>query len=361
MSATRPVIAVEDDPFLRLIGVILDPSTPAERIAAFSDFFAHDLHDFNGWLRELRTRLKRLHPSTVHIAEDAAQWPAALAQADVAVAESLPIGAAELAAAPRLRVAQKFGTITGNIDAAACAARGVGVRTLRRRANVACAEHALMLMLALARRLPETANRISIPQLQAAGFHPRTYDRRHTANSNWARIPNLSLLHGTTLGIAGMGEIGRELAQRAAGFGMNMLYYQRRRLPAETESGLHLQYADFDTLLEASDWVVICLPGNDSTRGLFEARRVNTMKPGARLINISRAEIVDRAALINALRSGRLGGFALDPLYEAPGRDDDELLAFRNVLITPHLAAQPRFNALNDMTDLLVGLEESLA
>lgn len=361
MSATRPVIAVEDDPFLRLIGVILDPSTPAERIAAFSDFFAHDLHDFNGWLRELRTRLKRLHPSTVHIAEDAAQWPAALAQADVAVAESLPIGAAELAAAPRLRVAQKFGTITGNIDAAACAARGVGVRTLRRRANVACAEHALMLMLALARRLPETANRISIPQLQAAGFHPRTYDRRHTANSNWARIPNLSLLHGTTLGIAGMGEIGRELAQRAAGFGMNMLYYQRRRLPAETESGLHLQYADFDTLLEASDWVVICLPGNDSTRGLFEARRVNTMKPGARLINISRAEIVDRAALINALRSGRLGGFALDPLYEAPGRDDDELLALRNVLITPHLAAQPRFNALNDMTDLLVGLEESLA
>lgn len=361
MSATRPVIAVEDDPFLRLIGVILDPSTPAERIAAFSDFFAHDLHDFNGWLRELRTRLKRLHPSTVHIAEDAAQWPAALAQADIAVAESLPIGAAELAAAPRLRVAQKFGTITGNIDAAACAARGVGVRTLRRRANVACAEHALMLMLALARRLPETANRISIPQLQAAGFHPRTYDRRHTANSNWARIPNLSLLHGTTLGIAGMGEIGRELAQRAAGFGMNMLYYQRRRLPAETESGLHLQYADFDTLLEASDWVVICLPGNDSTRGLFEARRVNTMKPGARLINISRAEIVDRAALINALRSGRLGGFALDPLYEAPGRDDDELLAFRNVLITPHLAAQPRFNALNDMTDLLVGLEESLA
>lgn len=361
MSANRPVIAVEDDPFLRLIGVILDPSTPVERIAAFSDFFAHDLPDFDGWLRELRTRLRRLYPSTVHIVEDAAQWPAALAQADVAVAESLPIGAAELAVAPRLRVAQKFGAIAGNIDAAACASRGVGVRALRRRANIACAEHALMLMLALARRLPETANRISIPQLQAAGFHPRTYDRRHTANSNWARIPNLSLLHGTTLGIAGMGEIGRELAQRAAAFGMNTLYYQRRPLPAETESALHLQYADFDTLLEASDWVVICLPGNDSTRGLFEARRLNTMKPGARLINISRAEIVDRAALINALRSGRLGGFALDPLYEAPGRDDDELLALRNVLITPHLAAQPRFNALNDMTDLLVGLEESLA
>ena len=360
MTSTKPVIAVEDDPFLRLIGVILDPATPQERIDAFSDFFAHDLPDFHGWLRNLRGRLKRLHPATVHIVTDAAQWPEALAQADIAVAESLPMGAGELAAAPRLRVVQKFGTIAANIDAAACAARGVKVRTLRRRANIACAEHAFMLMLALARRLPETANRISMAQLQTAGFHPRLFDRRHTANSNWARIPNLSLLHGSTLGIAGMGEIGRELAARAAAFGMNTLYYQRRPLPAGIESALHLQYADFDTLLEASDWVVICLPGNDSTRGLFEARRLNTMKPGARLINISRAEIVDRAALINTLRSGRLGGFALDPLYEAPGRDDDELLQFRNVLITPHHAAQPRFNALNDFTDLLLGLEEAL-
>lgn len=361
MNNSKPVLAVEDDPFLRLLGVILDPSTAQERTTAFADFLAHDLPDFEGWLRDLRARLKRLHPATVHLVEDAAQWPAALAAADIAVAESLPVGAAELAAAPRLRVAQKFGAIPANIDAAACAARGIRVRTLRRRANIACAEHALMLMLALARRLPETANRISTGSLQAAGFQPRLHDRRHTANSNWARIPGLSLLHGRTMGIAGMGEIGRELAQRAAAFGMNTLYYQRRPLPADTEVALQLQYADFDTLLEASDWVAICLPGNASTRGLFDARRLATMKPGARLINISRAEIVDRSALINALRNGHLGGFALDPLYEAPGRDDDELLSFRNVLITPHLAAQPRFNALNDIADLLLGLEESLA
>ena len=84
------------------------------------------------------------------------------------------------------------------------------------------------------------------------------------------------------------------------------------------------------------------------------------MKPGARLINISRAEIVERNAVIGVLRSGRLGGFALDPLYEAPGRDDDELLQFENVLLTPHIAAQPRFNALNDIADLLTGLEEQI-
>jgi phosphoglycerate dehydrogenase-like enzyme len=84
------------------------------------------------------------------------------------------------------------------------------------------------------------------------------------------------------------------------------------------------------------------------------------MKPGARLVNIARADVVDREALIDALASGRLGGFALDPLYEAPGRADDPLLRFDNVIITPHLAAQPRFNALDDMRDLLSQLSKHL-
>src|SRR5262249_46279368 len=77
------------------------------------------------------------------------------------------------------------------------------------------------------------------------------------------------------------------------------------------------------------------------------------MKPGAFLVNVARADIVDRAALIEALKSGRLGGFALDSLYEAPGRSDDELLGFDNVVLSPHIAAQPRFNALDDLADMI--------
>lgn len=360
MTAARPVLVVEDDPFLRLIGVVLDQHTPAERIAAFADFFAHDLPDFDGWLQQLRGRLRRLYPATVHLVEDANALQSHLPQADLAVVESLRFGTAELAAAPKLRAVQKYGAIANNIDAAACAASNVPVLTLRRRANMACAEHAFALMLGLSRRLHRVINRISIDTLQSAGFAPRTYDRRHTANSNWARVPGISLLHGTTLGVVGLGEIGREVAVRAAAFGMNVLYHQRTRLSADIEKAHHAHYADLDTLLEASDWVIVCLPGNDQTRHLFNARRLAQMKPGARLINISRAEIVERAAVIAALRSGRLGGYALDPLYEAPGRDDDELLQFENVLITPHIAAQPRFNALNDIADLLTGLEEHM-
>ncbi len=352
-------LVVEDDPFLRLLGVILVPATDPERIAAYADFFAHDLPDFKEWLQQLRSRLPKLFPATVQLVDSSEALRNALSDPDFAVMESLPFGGAELAGAPRLRAVQKYGAIPNNIDAAACATRGVAVLTLRRRANIACAEHGIALMLGLSRQLQRVINRISRTSLQAAGFAPRTYDRRHTANSNWARVPGIRLLHGTTLGIVGLGEIGRGLATRAAAFGMNILYHQRTRLPAAVETAHHAHYADFDTLLETSDWVVICLPGNANTRHLFNAMRLARMKPGARLVNISRPEIIERNALIAALRSGHLGGFALDPLYEAPGRDDDELLQFKNVLLTPHIAAQPRFNALDDIADLITGLEEN--
>ena len=84
------------------------------------------------------------------------------------------------------------------------------------------------------------------------------------------------------------------------------------------------------------------------------------MKPGACLINVSRADVVERNALIASLRSGHLGGFALDPLYEEPGRHDDELLAFDNVILTPHMAGSPRSNGLRDIEDMITGLAQAL-
>ena len=84
------------------------------------------------------------------------------------------------------------------------------------------------------------------------------------------------------------------------------------------------------------------------------------IKPGAMLVNVSRADLIDRTTLIDALRAGRLGGFATDLPYEEPGRDDDPLLACRNVIITPHVAAQPRFNALADFEELLLNIAQAL-
>ena len=132
------------------------------------------------------------------------------------------------------------------------------------------------------------------------------------------------MLNGATLGIIGLGEIGREIAIRAGAFGMRILYFQRRQLPAEEERALGASYVPLDTLLAEADWVVPQLPEGPSTQNLIGAPQLARMKPGAFIVNVSRPGVIDRAALIDALKSGRLGGFALDPLYEAPGRDDDE-------------------------------------
>ena len=141
---------------------------------------------------------------------------------------------------------------------------------------------------------------------------------------------------------------------------MRMLYHQRNRLSEAEEQELGVEYVSFEELLAQSDWVSIQLPITPSTRNLFDRTRLAQMKPGAFLINTARAEIVDRDAVIEALRSGHLGGFALDPLYEEPGNPDDELLSFENVILTPHTAAQPRFNALNDLEEIILRLARAI-
>jgi phosphoglycerate dehydrogenase-like enzyme len=360
-SGCLPVVVVEDDPFPRLIQVILDPATPAARIAAFSHFFAHELPDFTGWCERLRARLKRIHPAEVRLVPDQARLLAAMPGARVVVAESLAVGKREIAAAGRaLRIIQKYGTVLSNIDAVACKRARVRVLTLRRRANISCAEHALGLMLALARKIRETAGLVSLEQLRAAGYAPTQYDRAHTANANWGRVTGTRNLHGRQLGIVGLGEIGRELAIRAAAFGMRIVYSQRNRLSRRDEAQYRATHAPLDDLLRESDFVSLHLPLNDTTRGIIGRRELGLTRPGAILVNVSRPPLIDREALLDALRAGRLGGFGLDPHYVAPGRPDDPLLGFPNVIVTPHLAAAPRTNSLDDFEELLTGLDRAL-
>jgi phosphoglycerate dehydrogenase-like enzyme len=356
----NPVLVVEDDPFLRVVGILLDPTTSAERYAAYADFFAHDDPDFDGYCARVRARAGPLFPSQVRLVESPEEMRAILPGARGLIVESLPVGRDEIAAGSDLVAVQKYGAMPRNIDAAACAERGIKVLTFRRRANIACAELAITLMLTLAKKMHRLAGRISVEQLAAEGYYYKPFDRRHTPNSNWGRITGLRVLHDSTLGIIGVGEIGREIVLRAAAFGMRVLYHQRTRLPEAQERELQITYAPLERLLAESDWIVPQLPGGPSTRHFIDRARFAQMKPGACLVNISRADVVERAALIEALRSERLGGFALDPLYEAPGRGDDELLGFKNVVLSPHIAAQPRFNALNDISDMLAGLAREI-
>jgi phosphoglycerate dehydrogenase-like enzyme len=360
MTSNPPIVVVEDDPWTRLIGVVLDPTTSEERRAAFADFMSTDEPNFAGWCDQLRARAGGLYPSEVRLVPSHAELRANLPPARALVVESFAVGADELACAPQLKVVHKYGALLRNIDVAACVAAGVKVLGVRRRANIACAEHAFALMLTLARLIHRLNGLISIEQLSAAKLPYRPFDRRHAPGANWGRIAGTRSLNGSTIGIIGLGEIGREIASRAAAFGMNVLYFQRTRLPPREEETLRACYQPLHALLAQSDWVVPQLPDDASTRHFISREQLALMKPGACLINVSRAELVERSALIEALRSGHLGGFALDPLYEEPGRHDDELLTFDNVVLTPHMAGSPRSNGLQDIEELITGLARAL-
>ena len=243
-SSPQLKFVVENDTFLRLIQVVLDPTAPRERFEAFAHFCLHDLPDFSGWCEKIRTQVSHLYPSDVHLVDDQSQLLAHLPGATVAVVEELSIGPAEVAAAAgSLRFTQKYGFTTRNIDHAACQTGGIKILTIRRRANISTAEQGLMLMLALARQITRNANLISLTQLKAAGYQPTTYDRKHTPNGNWARIPGMVTLYNRQLGIVGLGEIGRELALRAIALGMKIVYFQRTRLPIEVEQEYQASYA----------------------------------------------------------------------------------------------------------------------
>jgi phosphoglycerate dehydrogenase-like enzyme len=355
-SSKRPVLVVEDDPWTRVIQIVLDPKTSPERSAAFADFMSPDEPNFEDWCEEVRRRVGPFYPCEVQMTSSQAEMRAKIQNADALVVESLVVGRDELRNASRLKVVFKYGTILRNIDAAACEDRSIKILTLRRRANIACAEHAFAMMLTLARRMHELNGKISTKQLGDAGYHYIPFDLRHTPNGNWARVSKTRNLYNGTIGIIGLGEIGREIALRARAFGMRVLYFQRTQIEKAEEEALQVCYAPLTSLLSQSDWIVPQLPGGPSTLHLLSWEQFASIKANACIINVSRADVVERDALIDALRSGRLGGFALDPLYEEPGNDNDELLNFANVIMVPHMAGSPRFNGLHDLDELITKL-----
>jgi phosphoglycerate dehydrogenase-like enzyme len=354
-------ILVEDDDYLRIVSTILDPEAPEERRSAIADFVRHDVPDFADWCRDVWRMIPDLYPATVEFAFNQEDLRAKLPLADGVIVESLRIGETELALAPRLAAVMKFGTLLSNIDVAACKKRGVPIETHARRVNIAVAEHAFTLMIALAKRLCETAKLVDETALRKAGFDPTPYDRRYTTNSNFGRIRGLRTLNGSTFGAVGMGEVGRNAARRAAAFGMKVIYYQRHPMNAQDERDHGAKFVSLEELLERSDFLSLHLPLNDATKGIIDRRALARVKHGAILVNVARAQLVDREALLEALDSGRLGGYGLDVGYEEPASPDEPLLEYKNVILTPHLAVAGRENGLLDMADIFAKLNRAIA
>jgi D-3-phosphoglycerate dehydrogenase len=255
--------------------------------------------------------------------KDGAKLKAALAEARVVMVRNQTQLTAEiLAAAPRLVGIGRVGVGLDNIDVKTASDRGIVVVAPLEANAVSVAELALGLMLALARKIP-LADRTT----RAGGW-----DRRGCTGVELA---------GKTLAICGFGRIGRLVAVRARAFGMRLLVFDpfvKADAPALSETAARLCAALEEALGEA-DFVSIHLPLTAETRHLFNASRFAAMKPGAFFINTSRGGVVDEAALIAALQSGRLGGAALDVRETEPPTARSALETLDNVILLPHVGA----------------------
>jgi lactate dehydrogenase-like 2-hydroxyacid dehydrogenase len=229
-----------------------------------------------------------------------------------------------LAACPQLRVVANVAVGFDNIDVAAATRAGVAVTNTPRVLTDATADLAFALLLATARRVPE-----GDAFLRAGRYtHWRVKQEQMGVD-----------VYGATLGLFGLGQIGRAVARRARGFDMTVLYHDVQRLSDDDERALGVAYVEFDELLERSDFVSVHAPLLDSTRHRFDAEAFARMKPTAMLINTARGPIVDEAALAAALRDGVIAGAGLD-VYEREPEVDPQLLQLRErVVLLPHLGS----------------------
>jgi glyoxylate reductase len=230
------------------------------------------------------------------------------------------------AAGPQLRVVSNYAVGFDNVDVPACTRRGVAVGNTPGVLTETTADLAFALLMAAARRLTE-------------GYDYVRADRWKT----WGPLLLLGTdVHHATLGIIGFGRIGREMARRAAGFDMTVLYHDAVRASPEDEAALHARSVPLDELLAASDFVSLHVNLTSETRGLMGREAFHKMKPTAIVINTSRGPVVDQGALYEALRDGVIGGAALDVTDPEPMRADDPLLTLPNCLIVPHIASGSR-------------------
>lgn len=299
---------------------------------------------------------------------DRAALQSALAGARYLVSERSGILDAQLlAGADDLRLIVRLGELVHDIDLEA--ARRLGIAVVRREQEgvLRVAEFCVLQTLALLRRLRESE---ALAREAGDGWVPRRITDENRFAYNWTRRTGLDGLHGREVGILGLGEIGLALARRLCGWGVDLCYHRRNRLPVSVEAELRLAWLPAEALLARADVLVCLLPYTTETAGWLDQERLAGVKPGALLVSAGSGGVIDEAALAEALRSGRLRGAALDTFAVEPLEKDNPLVILAgqgaNVLLTPHVAggapddADTAFAAMWDpVRDHLAGREPS--
>ena len=243
-------------------------------------------------------------------------------------------------AGDRLKLIANFGAGVDNIDVATARQRGIHVTNTPGVLTDDTADMTMALILAVTRRIPE-----GLKVMQSGQW------------DGWSPTANLGgRVGGRRLGILGMGRIGQAVARRAAAFGMEVHYNNRRRLRPEVEEELGVRYWEsLDQMVARVDILSINCPHTPSTFHLINARRLGLMKPSAVIVNTSRGEVIDENALTRMLRSGAIAGAGLDVFEEEPPANSP-LLELDNIVLTPHTAAFT-YEGMNNMS---VGVVDQL-
>ena len=227
------------------------------------------------------------------------------------------------AAGPQLKVVSNFAVGFDNVDVPALSRRGIPAGNTPGVLTETTADLAFALLMAAARRIPESVDYVRDGQWRT-----------------WGPMLLMGVdVHGATLGIVGFGRIGREMARRGRGFGMTILYHDVHPATDEEEAALGARRVEMDELLRASDFISLHVNLTDATHHLIDAEALRAMKRTAVLVNTSRGPVVDTEALTSALRDGEIFGAGLDVTEPEPLPADHALVGLRNCVVVPHIAS----------------------
>ncbi len=265
------------------------------------------------------------------------------------------IDAALMDANPKLKLIQRIGERSEMIDLAAAKARGIAVSCVPRPSLQFTAEHAILLMLALTKKLIVSDAAVRNDTWDRACVHPE-----NGVAYNWAGITGIGGLYGATIGIVGLGEVGAMAAKMANGFGARVVYCNRTRLSPEREAQYGVSYLPLPRLLAQSDVVSIHASNLPENKGMIDAQFFAQMKRTAFFVNTSRGRMVDENALRDALVKRTIAGAGLDVHAQEPRPRPNLFAGLTNVIMTPHLAGGARAAIIDEVAPIVANCAAAL-
>ncbi|WOS65496.1 2-hydroxyacid dehydrogenase [Sinorhizobium fredii] len=344
-AKSKPVVFLDGDHVIALAKAILARDEPGKAYAR--DFFLPEIVDMNA-LSRLSEPLRENLATTALGPDDGRAG-----EAEVLVFRRGHVDRNLLDRFPRLKLIQRLGESPHMIDLDAARARGIAISCLPRQTLAHVAEHVILLSLCLLRQ-----HKAAFGAFAESGAAP---GKIGDVSYNWPGITGISTLFGKTLGIIGMGEIGALLAERAAAFGMHVLFTDSAPVAIPAIAALGARQVELDELLAQSDIVSIHVPPRPDAAPLFGAAEIVAMRPGSLLINTSRGSLVDEDALYHALTSGRIAGAGLDVHAHEPRGPKDRFAALDNVVLTPHIGGGSRLGVLAEIAAIYENIEAVLS